>query len=90
MANDKYQLQTEKALDYSDSWVAITPDDNVDLPNGAPKFIMVGATGGTITCLDRSGNSATFQVAAGGRLLGPRPHRVKATGTTATPIYACY
>lgn len=70
------------------SWAVVTPSDSADVAV-IPKFIMVGATGGTVTCLGSDGVSATFTAAAGQRL-DIRPARIMATGTTATPIIACY
>ncbi len=70
--------------DSADRWVTLTPHNSNVLPF-KPKGIHVGATAGTIVCVDEAGNESTFYGGAGA-FLPIRPRIIKATGTTATPI----
>lgn len=66
----------------------ITPNDSTDLTD-VYKYLVIGATGGNIS-VDAVGGSVTaaiFPVTAGGVFDLVRVKRVRATGTTATPIY---
>jgi hypothetical protein len=72
----------------SHRWVLITPDDANDLVH-VPKFIKIGATGGTIRMHGKDGVAVTMTVVAGEKL-ECRPHRIYLTGTSATTITACY
>lgn len=71
----------------ADRWVAVTPNDSADL-TVKPRMIHV-RTGGTVAMADASGNVATFMFADGAEK-PLSPHRILATGTTATGIVACW
>ena len=79
-------FRTERLTDATvpaDRWFAITPSDSEDLAV-KPRAIFVG-TGGDLVLFGADGVSATFAV-ADGAMLPLSPHRVMATGTTATGI----
>ena len=81
---DRFHEQPS-AISPSDKWVEITPHDTNKLAF-VPKAIEVGGTGGPVVEVDADGTEATFYYDAGAM----KPHRpviIKATGTTATPIY---
>lgn len=70
---------------------AVTPSDTVDLPDGVCDFLWVGGAGNV--AINAEDDNTTTQVWAGvtaGKELKVRARRVKATGTTATLILACY
>lgn len=71
----------------ADRWYAVTPSDDADLPI-KPRMIHVRG-GGTVAMVDASGTAATFEFPDGGAL-PVSPHRIRATGTTATGIVACW
>lgn len=71
----------------ADRWYPVTPNDNADLPI-KPKMIHVNG-GGTVAMLDADGTLGTFTFASGAEK-PLRPHRILATGTTATGILACW
>ena len=79
-------FRTERLTDATvpaDRWFAITPNDGEDLAV-KPRALFVG-TGGNLTLIGADGGSATFAV-PDGMVLPFSPHRVMATGTTATGI----
>ena len=83
--HDNYPGQGDALLAASDKWIEITPHDTNELAF-KPKAIEVGGTGGAVVMVDADDNDATFHYNAGDM----KPHRpkiIKATGTTATPIY---
>ena len=83
-------FRTERLTDATvpaDRWFAITPSDSEDLAV-KPRAIFVG-TGGDLVLVGADGVSATF-AAPDGVVLPFSPHRVMATGTTATGIVALY
>jgi hypothetical protein len=83
--NDDYSSQ-EGLLSSAEEWVAVTPHDTNNL-GFLPKAIMVGATAGNVVMIDKFGNTATVPFDAG-EIKPLRPAIIKATSTTATPIYA--
>lgn len=68
---------------------AVTPDDDVDLPNGVCRALWVG-TGGNVTVIAEEDDSAIeLTNVSDGTLLLVRAKRVT-TATTATAIIALY
>lgn len=71
--------------------LAVTPSDGTALPNGVCRGFFVGAAG-NVTAIDSAGN--TFVVVVGANQVGLSfwiaCTYIKATGTTATGIYALY
>lgn len=67
----------------------ITPNDGVDLTE-YPKALLIGGTAGNISIDPIQGGltAVIIPVVAGQVFDGVRVKRVRATGTTATPIYA--
>lgn len=88
MPRDDYQGASGALNSLSTSFETITPSDGTNLAV-IPRYVAVGATAGTVVCVDKDGNEITEHVEAGG-LLKCRPTRIKATGTTATPIHGYY
>ena len=70
------------------SWVAVTPDDDADLPDVRPRALWIG-TAGDVRLVDTDGNDEVFKNAPEG-WLDVQPVRVMATGTTAEDILAAY
>lgn len=70
------------------SWVAVTPNDAADLPDGAPRCLWVN-TPGDLALVDTSGNEGIFTIEAIG-WADFQPARVLDTGTDAADIYAVY
>jgi hypothetical protein len=68
---------------------AVTPNDGVDLPNGATKTIFVGGAGALKVDM-YGGQTVTFSAVPAGTLLPIRARRIWATGTVATLILALY
>lgn len=73
--------------------VAITPSDANDLSVSSidiPKALLIGGTGGNISIdpVDGTATAVVIPVTAGQVFYAVRVKRVRATGTTATPIYA--
>ena len=69
------------------SWAAITPSDSATL---APVPVAIIATvAGDITAVGDDGVSAVFPI-ADGAMLTIQPHKIMATGTTATGLIALY
>lgn len=66
---------------------AVTPNDTTDLPNGTSTCLWVG-TEGALTVVMRDGMTLTFTGAVGWMPI--QVSRVKATGTDADDIIACY
>jgi len=64
----------------------VTPDDSNDLAY-VTRALWIGA-GGNVVVIMQDGNEATFENVPPGYELRIRVPRVKATGTTATPILA--
>jgi len=68
--------------------VAVTANDDTDLPNGICRALLVG-TDGAATIIDASGGTATLiPLQMGYNPIGVQ--RVKATGLTAANIWALY
>jgi hypothetical protein len=69
-------------------WVTLTPSDTEPLPF-YPKAVICGGggTNGAVVCVDKKGNESVFHLEQGQRL-PVRPHQIKSTGTTATPLIA--
>lgn len=68
--------------------VAVTPNDNSDLPT-VPRAIIVGADGVVVMVMSGNGQEVPITMLAG--LPYPlAPTRIKATGTTATGIVAVW
>lgn len=67
----------------------ITPNDGADLTD-VPKALQIGGTGGNISIdpVDGVPTAVIIPVVAGQVYDAVRVKRVRATGTTATPIYA--
>ena len=88
MPKDEYGRADLALMSTSADFEEITPSDSEDLER-LPKYIKVGATGGTVVMVDQNGNQVT-EYAAAGQAIPARPARILATGTTATPINAYY
>jgi hypothetical protein len=73
----------------SEYMVAVTPSDSVDLPNGQPRGLYVGATGNVVV-RDAGGTNTTLVGLAAGLIHPIAPVRILSTGTTATGIVAVY
>lgn len=68
--------------------VAVSANDDTDLPNGVCRALLVG-TAGAATIIDASGNTCTLlPLQQGYNPIGIT--RVKATGLTASNIWALY
>lgn len=70
--------------------VAVTPNDSTDLPNGTCRALIFTAAG-NVVITTAAGNDVTLPISAnwfGVQYI--RASRIKATGTTATGIFACY
>lgn len=73
------------------SIVAITPSNTVDLAKGQCAAIWCAGTGGNVAIVTSDGEDVVLPIASGFDLrLLVKTSRVKATGTTATTLYACY
>ncbi|WP_434516442.1 hypothetical protein AB6Q56_07470 [Dechloromonas sp. ARDL1] len=69
----------------------VTPSDDNDLPNGTCRALIFTAPGGNIAFTTAAGNDVTLPVTPA--LMGVqciRAQRIKAAGTSATGIFACY
>ena len=78
-------FRTERLTDATvpvDRWFAITPSDSEDLAV-KPRAIFVGGDG-AVAMVGADGVEVIFTFAAGWHPVSP--HRVKATGTTATGL----
>lgn len=71
----------------ADRWYAVTPDDDADLPV-KPRMVRVNV-GGNVVMRDANGTTVTFAF-LDGQSEPLSPHRILATGTTATGIVACW
>jgi hypothetical protein len=95
MAKDSFPGNVNALSAQAHRWAVVTPNDGADLPLGVPKAIHIGGGSGdpgegSIVCTDGDGNTATF-FGRQGDFLPIRPHRIRATGTTANlVIIACY
>lgn len=72
-------------------WVAVTPSDTTDLPQGVAKGLYVDQAG-TLTFIpadNLNSQAVTINVTAGTRI-DSFVRRVLSTGTSATGIYALY
>lgn len=68
------------------AFAAVSPDNDNDLPF-RPRYLIVG-TAGTISCVDERGVTTSIPAQVG--VLPIRPVRIRATGTTAAGIVACW
>lgn len=68
----------------------ITPNDNIDLPYGTARGLLIGDTTGDVVIIDGHGNTITYAGVNADTQINVRVRRVKSTGTTATPIRALY
>lgn len=68
--------------------VAVTPDDDNDLPRTRASLYV--GTAGNIVVVMESGETVTFTNIQDGTFMPIRVNRVKATSTTATNIVALY
>lgn len=69
---------------------AVTPADGTDLPNGTCRALIF-TVAGNVVITTAAGNDVTLPISAawfGVQYI--RAARIKATGTTATGIFACY
>lgn len=69
---------------------AVTPADGADLPNGTCRALIFTAAG-NVVITTAAGNDVTLPISSawfGVQYI--RAKRIKATGTTATGIFACY
>lgn len=82
MKRDSYNDQSVMAL--GKTGAVITPHDSNKL-SAAFRYVVVGATAGTVSVVDIAGTTLTFYCAAG-QILPFRPDVIRATGTTATPL----
>lgn len=87
MANRDH-LQTKEQVHPAGKAVAVTPDDDVDLPSGICRALYIGGTGDLVVTM-ADGNDVTFTAVPAG-VFPIRVQRVKATLTTATAIVALY
>lgn len=78
-----------RSISTATRWPTITPHDTNRISTGKPVAIMCGATAGNVVIVDGDGNVATVPIEAG-EIKQVQPLIVKATGTTATPIYGLY
>jgi hypothetical protein len=72
-------------------WYTVTPSDSEYLAI-RPKYLLIGGTGSTqvfVAIEDPKGGIAVIPCVPGSRI-DCRPVRIRATGTTAGTIYACY
>lgn len=69
--------------------LALTPNDDTDLSNGATRGIYVGVSGDIVAILCPGTTAVTFKSVPVG-VLPIEASRVKATGTTATNLLALY
>ena len=71
--------------------LAVTPNDGAALPGGNTRAFFASAAG-NVTAIDPSGNTFVIPITSTtiGTLIWIRAAQIKATGTTATGIYACY
>ena len=75
---------------YNDA-VAVTPNDDADLPGGLCQALYVGGDAGNVEVVFANGNTRVVAVAAGWEHRAPLlVRRVKAASTTATGIVALY
>ena len=87
--SDRHLGRPNQSITYpSGEFVAVTPNDSVDLPGGLPKAIFVG-NAGNVVAVNSFGNDVVI-VSASSQYHPIRPVRIKATGTTATNIVALY
>jgi hypothetical protein len=69
-------------------FVAVTPNDSVDLTDSCLALYVGGA--GDITVHDRAGNTVLFTAVPAGSILPIQTKRVMATNTDATGLVALY
>lgn len=74
----------------SGRWVAITPSNTVDLPDGYTRAIYVGGAGNMVADSANGETSVTFTGLLAGMIYPLRVKRVRATSTTATLLIALY
>lgn len=87
---DPYARFAEGIRAISGRPVAVTPDDDNDIPGGAPLYLVnASAVSGTITGVGLNGVEVALYVPAG-QLVVFRLKRVKATGTDVSSILAGY
>lgn len=79
----KDQFPARGPLSSAREWFAITPDDDVDLPQ-VPRGVWVGGAG-NVAVVGLSG-SAVLEGVTAGTLLPIAPTRVLLAGTTATKL----
>lgn len=88
MIDDPYRTERlNDATVSADRWFAITPSDETDLAI-KPRALFVGSAG-NLVLVGADGVSAPFPALAG-QTLALSPHRVMATGTTATGLVGIY
>ncbi len=72
-----------------DDYVPITPSDSSDLADGPTAFGLLATAAGNVSVVTFKGRTVTLPIAANQPLIG-RFKRVRATGTTATGLFALY
>jgi len=71
-------------------WVAVTPDDNTDIPgNSVPVALQIG-TAGNVVVQQGDATDLTIYGLQAGQIIPGAFTRVKSTGTTAGQIRAIY
>lgn len=79
--------------DYSaiQSMVAVTPSDSTDLAAGVTRGIFINGAG-NLSAITANGETVAlvFPATSTGQLIPLALTRIRATGTTATGIFACY
>ena len=70
-------------------WVAVNAHATNALTDGTADAIYCGTAGNVVVKFDDHATDATIAVVAGGYILGRITH-VRATGTTATGLFAVY
>lgn len=69
--------------------VAVTPNDNTDLPE-VPRALFVGGAGSLSVILQKDSAALSWSNVPAGSVLPIRPKRIRQTGTTAGNIIALY
>lgn len=88
MANRRTQFRALSQTGPAASFVAVTPDDGAELPDGLTRSLFVG-TAGLVAIENADGN--TVVIKSGDSQYHPlRTRKIYATGTTATDIVAIY
>ena len=90
MPDIESQGRINNALIGAQKLLLVTPNDSVDLPGGVCEWLWVGGAGAISIIAEDDTNPVLVSGVPAGTKLDIRAKRVRATGTVATLIVACY